>query len=235
MNQEKLNLREQAVNKFIEFVLSRFIDAERLQVRVKSNLKQLRRGELEALTIQMSNFLMQPNLRVTEFQLDIGASAVNMQNIMRRKIELLHPSEGKLKITLSQEQLTVALNSELTNLFNDKQQENKFQNVNCDLERDGAIAFIFNWIEAEIFKTGTWITKPKIELNDNAVILVKEEFLNLEPPAEFVNQAIAKVSNILSLNDLGNRGTSFNIQQIEITAGKVTVEANATIEQFPSR
>lgn len=235
MNQEKLNLREQAVNKFIEFVLSRFIDAERLQVRVKSNLKQLRRGELEALTIQMSNFLMQPNLRVTEFQLDIGASAVNMQNIMRRKIELLHPSEGKLKITLSQEQLTVALNSELTNLFNDKQQENKFQNVNCDLERDGAIAFIFNWIEAEIFKTGTWITKPKIELNNNAVILVKEEFLNLEPPAEFVNQAIAKVNNILSLNDLGNRGTSFNIQQIEIAEGKVTVEANATIEQFPSR
>ncbi|OKH41002.1 hypothetical protein NIES2119_01480 [[Phormidium ambiguum] IAM M-71] len=235
MNQEKLNLREQAVNKFIEFVLSRFIDAERLQVRVKSNLKQLRRGELEALTIQMSNFLMQPNLRVTKFQLDIGASAVNMQNIMQRKIELLHPSEGKLTITIDREQLTNLLNKELKNLFNDEQQEIQVQKVNCDLTENGAIAFIFNWIEGEIFKTGTWITTPKIELNNHAVILVKEEFLNLEPPAEFVDRAIAKVSNILSLNDLANRGTSFNIQQIVIAAGKVTVEANATIEQFPSR
>jgi len=234
VNQEKLNLREQAVNKFIEFVLSRFIDAERLQVRVKSNLKQLRRGELEALTIQMSNFLMQPNLRVAEFQLDIGASAVNMQSIIRRKIELLYPSEGKLKITITQEELTVALNSELTNLFNDKQQENKFKNVNCDLETDGAIAFRFNWIHAEKIESGTFITTPELDLNNNTIVLIKSNFVGQEAPIEFVNQAIAKVSNILSLNDLENRGTSFNIQQIEITSGKVIIEANAKIEQFPS-
>lgn len=234
MNQERINFREQAVNKFIEFVLSRFIDAERLQVRIKSNLKQLKRGELDALTIQMSNFLMQPNLRVAEFQLDIGASAVDMQKIIRRKIELLHPSEGKLRITIFQEQLTDALNSELTKLFKDKQQEIKFKQVSCDLTTDGAIAFNFNWINAEKIESGTCITKPQIEQNGNAIVLIKQDFVRQEPPTEFVNHAIAQVSNILSLNDLANRGTTFNIQKIEIAAGKITVEANANIAQFPS-
>ncbi|MFB2839193.1 DUF2993 domain-containing protein [Floridanema evergladense] len=234
MNQERINFREQAVNKFIEFVLSRFIDAEQLQVRIKSNLKQLRRGELDALTIQMSNFRMQPNLRVAEFQLDIGASAVNMQSIIRRKIELLHPCEGKLRIVISQEQLTVALNGELTNLFNDRQQEIQFQQVSCHLQTESAIAFNFNWISSGKIESGTCITKPEIESNNRAIVLIKQDFLTQEPPTEFVNCAIAQVSNILSLNDLANRGTTFNIQKIEIGAGKVTVEANANIEQFPS-
>lgn len=234
MTQEKTNFREQAVNKFIEFVLSRFIDAERLQVRIKSNLKQLKRGELDALTIQMSNFLMQPNLRVAEFQLDIGASAVNMQRIIHRKIELLHPSEGKLIITIYREQLTAVLNKELKNFYIDKQHEIQLQQVNCDLKTEGAIAFHFNWLLAGKIESGTCITIPKIEQNNQEIVLIKQNFTGQEPPIDFVNHAIAKVTNILNLNDLGHRGTTFNIQQIQIAAGKVTVEANANIEHFPS-
>lgn len=235
MNQERINFREQAVNKFIEFILSMLVDAEHLQVRIKCNLKQLRRGELDALTIQMSNFLMQPNLRVAEFQLDIGASAVDMQKIIRRKIELLYPCEGTLKIAISQEQLTAAINSELTKLFSNKQQKIQFKTVSCELRTEDAIAFHFNWIDEDKIEMGTCITIAKIDQNSNGIVLIKQNFLDKEPPIEYVNQAIAQVSNILSLTDLANRGTSFNIQQIEIVPDKVTVEASANIEQFPSR
>jgi hypothetical protein len=234
VNQQKTNFREQAVNKFIEFVLSMLVDAESLQVRIKCNLKQLRRGELDALTIQMFNFLMQPNLRVTEFQLDIGAAAVNMQKIIRRKIELLHPSEGKLRVAITQEQLTALLNAELPNSLTNKQQETKFQKVICEFTTDSAIAFNFHWINQGTSESGTCITTPKIDFNNNAIVLIKQSFVNQEPPTEFVNKAIAQVSNILSLNDLANRGTTFNIQQIDIAAGTIIVQANASIEQFPS-
>ncbi|HEY9297792.1 MAG TPA: DUF2993 domain-containing protein [Phormidium sp.] len=212
MTQEKGNFTEQAVNKFIELVLSRLVDAERLQVRIKSNLKKLGRGELDALTIQMSNFLLRRNLRVAEFQLDIGAAAVNIQSVMRRQIELLHPSEGKLRIVINQEQLTAELN-----------------NVNCELRTDGAILFHFNWIDAEKTQSATYITTPKIEGNKIVLNLTSQE-----PPTELVNQAISQMCNILNLNDIAHRGTSFIIQQIDIEAGKVTVQANANIEQFPS-
>ncbi|MGA9382156.1 MAG: DUF2993 domain-containing protein, partial [Phormidium sp.] len=227
MNEEKRNFTEQAVNKFIEFVLSRLVDAECLQVRIKCNLKNLRRGELDALTIQMSNFLLRPNLRVAEFQLDIGAAAVNMQSVIHRKIELLHRSEGKLRIAIDQVQLTKVLNAELADLLKDKQQEVQFQQVNCELKTEGAIAFQFNWISEGKIQSGTYITLPEIEANGEGIFLKKQSLVGEEPPTEFVNLAIEQVSNILSLNDIAQRGTTFNIQQIDLAASKLTIQANA--------
>ena len=234
MNEERRNFTEQAVNKFIEFVLSRLVDAERLQVRIKCNLKQLRRGELDGLSIQMSNLLLCPNLRVAEFQLDIGAAAVNMQNIIRRKIELIHPSEGKLRLAIDQAQLTDYLNTELANSLKDNQQEIQFNKLNCELKTDGAIAFHFTWVSAGKIQSGSYITLPQIESNGKAISLIKQNSVGEEPPMELVNLAIEQANNILSLNDIAQRGTTFNIQQIDIDAGKITIQANANIEQFPS-
>lgn len=182
----------------------------------------------------MSNLLLRPHLRVAEFQLDIGAAAVNMKSIMRRKIELIHPSEGKLLIAIDQEQLTETLNSELADSLKDKQQEVQFQQVNCELKTEGAIAFHFSWISAAKIQSGTYIALPEIEANGEGIFLRKQSFVGEEVPAEFLNLAIAQVNNILSLNDIAQRGTNFDIQQIEIAAGKLTIQANAHIEQFPS-
>lgn len=82
MTQGKSKILEEAVNKFIEMVLSRLIDAERLQVRVKANLKDLLAGKLDALTIEIFGFLLQRHLRIAEFQFYIGASAVNLQSVL---------------------------------------------------------------------------------------------------------------------------------------------------------
>jgi len=234
LTEEKSNFTERAVNKFIELILLRLVDAERLQVRIKSNFKKLGRGELDSLAIEMSGFLLRRNLRVAEFQFNIGASAVNIQSVMRRKIELLHPSEGKLRIAIEQEEMTTALNAELTDSLKDQQQEIQFQQVNCEFTTEQAIAFHFNWLCAEQMESGTYITKPQIELNNQGIVLIKTHFVGKEPATEFVNQAIALVSNILSLNDIANRGTSYNIEQIDLAAGKVIIQANANIEQFPS-
>ncbi|MFB2935220.1 DUF2993 domain-containing protein [Aerosakkonemataceae cyanobacterium BLCC-F154] len=234
MTEERSNFREQAVNRFIEFVLSRLVDAECLRVRIKCNLKQLRRGELDGLSIQMSNLLLRPYLRVAEFQLDIGAAAVNMKSIIRRKIELLHPSEGKLLMAIDREQLTEVLNAELTDSLKEKQQRVQLEKVNCELTEEGAIAFHFHWIFAGKIQSGTYITLPEIEANGQGIFLNKQSFVGAEVPGEFLDLAIAKVNNILSLNDIAQRGTKFDIQQIEIAAGKLTIQANANIEQFPS-
>ncbi|MFB2921261.1 MULTISPECIES: hypothetical protein [Aerosakkonema] len=53
-------------------------------------------------------------------------------------------------------------------------------------------------------------------------------------PHQFVNAAVGRLTDILNLSDIANRGTTFHIQQIDIKASKITVQANAYIEQFPS-
>lgn len=233
MTQAKSNFVEQAVNKFIEMVLARLINAERLQVRIKANLKELLAGKLDALTIQMFGFMLRRHLVVEEFQFDIGSAAVNLESVKRRKIELLHPSEGSARIAIAQEQLTAFLNAELADLFQEQPNEFQFQQVNCEIREDSAIAFHFSWISAEENKSEACII-PQIVTNSDAVVLIRQNIEGNEPPDEFVNAALAQVSRVLSLSDMANRGTTFEIQQLDIEAGKITVQANAYINQFPS-
>lgn len=234
MTKEKFNFLERAVNKFIEMVLARLVNADRLQVRIKANLKDLLAGKLDALTIEMWGFQLRRHLRVAEFQFNIGAAAVNIESVKRRKIELLYPSEGASSLAITQAQLVTFLNAELADLFPEQQNEDRFQQVNCELRKDGAIAFHFHWIREQKIETGTYITLPQIQPNGNAVTLTQHHIEGTQPPSEFVNATLTQISDILSLTDLSNRGTTFHIQQLDIEANKITVQANAYIDQFPS-
>ena len=216
-------------------VLARLINAEHLQVRIKANLKDLLAGKLDSLTIEMFGFLLRRHLRVAEFQFDIGASAVNLQSVRHRKIELLHPSEGRVRMVISQEQLTDFLNTELASLSQEQQNEIQLQQVKCELKEDSAIAFHFNWINAKVNNSGSCITLPQIQTNGNAVMLAQQHTIDQkELPDKFVNTAITQLIEILSLTDIANRGSTFHIEQIKLETGKITVTANAYIEQFPS-
>jgi len=232
VNSEKVTWGEKTVNKFIEMVLSRIINAERLQVRVKASLKQLARGELDALAIDMFGFLLRRSLRVTEFRFDITAAAVDIQTIMRqRQIELLHPSEGSLRMVISQEQLTEGLNAQLVSASDEQVQ---LKQVNCELGTDGAIAFHFDWISAGEMVSGSCTTTPRINPNGDVIVLDQWKVEEKEPPVELVKAVMTQVSDILSLKDIANQGTAFNFQQIDIEAGNITVRATTHIDQFPS-
>ena len=207
VTQDKGNFGEQTVNKIIEILLGRLLDAERIQVRIKAKLKQLTRGEIDAIAIEMSGFLVQRHLRVAQFELHIGAVAVNIQNAIRRQVEMLHPSEGWLRMVVTQEQLTNSLIAELS----------PSQQIECELRGDGKE------------RVASYTTKPRIESDGNGVVLERSGVEGME-----ARDAIAHVAHILSLGDLANRGTKFYIQKIDIAAGKATVQATARIEQFPS-
>ncbi|MFB2921057.1 LmeA family phospholipid-binding protein [Aerosakkonema funiforme] len=234
VTQAKSKLLEQAVNKFIEMVLSRLVDAERLQVRVKANFKDLLAGKLDALTIEMFGFLLRPHLRVAEFKFDIGASAVNLQSVRHRQIELLYPAKGSVKMTITQEQLTAFINAESASLCEKQPNEIPLQQVKCELREGGAIAFHFQSVNPEVNYFETYITLPQIEINGRAVILVRQNIEKSEIPAEYVNAIFAQVSNILSFHDIANRGTTFHIQQLNNETNQIIVQANAYVEYFPS-
>lgn len=234
MTTSKDKFLEKAVNKFIEMVLTRLINADRVQVRVKANLKDLLTGKLDALTIEMFGFMLRRHLRVAEFQFNIGTAAVNLESVRRRKIELLYPSEGSLRLAIAQEQLITFLNAELAYLFSEQQREIQLQEVNCELREDGAIAFHFHWLRDRKVETGSYITIPQIEPNGNVAVISRSDMEVNKIPDEFISATLTQITNILNLTDLADRGTTFQIQQLDIEAGKITVQAHAYIEQVPS-
>ncbi|MBW4574185.1 MAG: DUF2993 domain-containing protein [Aphanothece sp. CMT-3BRIN-NPC111] len=230
MTPEKVKFKEQVVNKFIEMVLARMVDAESISVRVKANFQKLVRGELDALTIEMYSFLLRQYLRVENFQFNIGAAAVDIRSIRNKQIKLLHPSKGSLRMVISQEQLTNVLNAQLV----DPSDEMQAMQVKCQFGTDNEIVFHFNWMCAEEIKSGSCTTKPRTNTNGNAVVLDQLKVEGKELPIKFVNAVIAQVSDILSLSDIANQGTTFHFQQLDIEAGKIIVQAATHIEQFPS-
>nr|WP_261225604.1 DUF2993 domain-containing protein [Ancylothrix sp. D3o] len=215
-------------------VLSKLIDAEHLQVRVKANLKDLLAGKLDALNIEIFGFLLRRHLRVAEFQFDIGASAVNLQSVRHGKIELLHPAEGSVRMAITQEQLTAFLNAELPFICKNQPREVQLQQVKCEFRESGVIAVHVCWINGKENNYQTCNSLPQIERNASAVILAHQNNEANKIPDEYVNAILAQVSEILSFYDVANRGTTFYIQQINVKANKIIVQANAYIKQFPS-
>ncbi|HEY9690851.1 MAG TPA: DUF2993 domain-containing protein [Oculatellaceae cyanobacterium] len=233
MTKEKIKFGEQIVNKFIEVVLANLIDAERLQVRVKANLKQLARGELDGLAIEMYGFLLRQHLRVAFLRFDIGSSAVNTESIMHRKIELLHPSVGRVQMALDQQQLTHALNTQLVSSSQEQFHFFGLKQINCQLRADRAMVFHFDWIRAGEIESGTCTATPQITTDGSRVVLEQRQVEGNEPPTELINAVSKQVSDILSLSDIANRGTAFHFQQLDIESGKITVQAATQIEHFP--
>jgi hypothetical protein len=64
------------VNKVVGLALSKLVEAERVDVRVKTTLSQAMKGEIDAIAIHLQGFLARKNLRIETFQLQMGAAAV---------------------------------------------------------------------------------------------------------------------------------------------------------------
>lgn len=240
MTPEQASFGEKTVNKLIELVLSRLVDAESIQVRVRGGLQRLGRGEVDGLMIQLTNFLFRPALRVGEFQLDIGAAAVDVKQAMRRKIQLLHPSSGDLRLAISQAQLAASLVTELS--VSEGQAGAQLQQVECQLEsgsveasEPATIAVYFTWITATNPETGGFTAIPEIAPGGTSIELTRLQLSENKPPEVWVKTAIDHLNNILSLHDINNRGTTFTINESTIGTGIITIKATAHIEQFPSR
>ncbi|MGI0484409.1 LmeA family phospholipid-binding protein [Pantanalinema rosaneae CENA516] len=230
---EKQRFSERAVNKVIEVILSRLVDADRLQVRIKTTLNRLTQGEVDAITIHIHGYLLQPNLRVEAFLFDIGTAAVNVKSAMRRKIELLHPSTGVLCLTLTETQFTDSLIAELHPLT-PTDSCNTLDCVTCTFAAEGTIALTWQWSNPDRVCSGQWIATPQVNLEDYTVELAST--VHGEPiPEHWLAPAIAHLRRTLNLCALANQGTTFQVHTIAIATGKATVQAHAHIDYVPSK
>jgi hypothetical protein len=230
---EKKRFGERAVNKVIEVILSRMVDAEELQVRVKAALNRLAQGEIEAIAIHIHGYLLHPNLRVESFLFDIGAAAVNIKSAMRRKIELLHPSTGSLHLTLTETQLTNFLMAELQPLSL-PELPLTLQHVACQFLAEGMIRLEWQWSDSVAMYSGGWSATPEVNSDDGNVEFTSTAYG--EPvPEPWLLPAIAHLQRTFNLSDLANQGTRFQVRTIAIEAEKAVVQADAYIDYVPSK
>ncbi len=246
MTQDKAGLGEQTLNKLAEMALASQLGiVEQLKVQIKTDLSKLARGEVDFIAININGLVIQKFLPSEELQLEINRIRVKPRLALIGKIKLTQPSEGTLRVVINEENLTRAFNSEYFLKHLQQSQifiENKklsihIQQLNFSLLEDGKIALNSELI---LDKTGqvqrlAFTATPCIGANGQEIVLQDVHYLEgKELPPQLTEVLVAQVSEVLSLRDFDKKGMSRRFQQIDVVAGKLTLQATVHIEQIPS-
>ena len=242
---ETAGLGEQAINKIAEMALaSQLHDAGELEVRIKLDLNKLARGEVESIAIKIAGLLMQANLRLEELQLQINRVTVKPFSALFGKIELTHPCNGNVRAVINEDSLSHALNtpSSQKSRHNQGFAERKIsgihiQQLRCFFLADGHIVFNCEAISERTNQTQSvaFTAIPNIGMDGRKIVLQEvRDVEGKEPPPGLAAALVAQASEILSLPEFEEKGMSLQFQELDLAAGKLTWQAAAHIEQFPS-
>lgn len=246
MLQQNRSLGEQAIDKVAEIAIASKLDeSETLSVTVDTDPGQLAQGSVEAVAVEGKGLVMQQDLRVEDLQIHIKDIAVNPLTAMFGKIELNGPAFGTARAVLTESDLNRAFNSEyisrkLNNLkvtVDGKLLTIDVQTMQCQLQQTGKIA-----INAEVLVRETASTekiyftaKPQLEAGGWAISLQDVEYPeNKEFSPEFTAALADKAGEVLNLRNFELEGMSLRVQQLNVEAGLLTLQAEAKVEQFPN-
>jgi hypothetical protein len=226
-------------------IASKLDESETLSVTVDTDPGQLAQGSVEAVAVEGKGLVMQQDLRVEDLQIHIKDIAVNPLTAMFGKIELNGPAFGTARAVLTESDLNRAFNSEyisrkLNNLkvtVDGKLLTIDVQTMECQLQQTGKIA-----VNAEVLVRETASTekiyftaKPQLEAGGWAISLQDVEYPeNKEFSPEFTAALADKAGEVLNLRNFELEGMSLRIQQLNVEAGVLTLQAEAKVEQFPS-
>jgi hypothetical protein len=244
--QQNRSLGEQAIDKVAEIAIASKLDeSETLSVTVDTDPGQLAQGSVEAVAVEGKGLVMQQDLRVEDLQIHIKDIAVNPLTAMFGKIELNGPAFGTARAVLTESDLNRAFNSEyisrkLNNLkvtVDGKLLTIDVQTMQCQLLQTGKIA-----INAEVLVRETASTekiyftaKPQLEAGGWAISLQDVEYPeNKEFSPEFTAALADKAGEVLNLRNFELEGMSLRVQQLNVEAGLLTLQAEAKVEQFPN-
>jgi hypothetical protein len=246
VTQQKAGFGEQALNKLAEVALSTQLDeVERLEVQVKTDPGKLAQGELESLTIDGDGLVMQEDLRMEKMEMQISSIAVNPWKALMGNIELTQPAEGKARFVLTEADLNRAFNSEylsdqMRNLsisIDGKPMTIDTLNVDCHLQGAGKVALDAKILLSQTGETRvvSFTTTPRVSAGGWGVSLEDIQYPEgQELSPELTKVLMQKASEILNLRNFEMEGISLRIHQIDVDTGKLTLQAEANVTQFPS-
>ena len=237
-------LGEQALNKTAELGLSSQLDeVENLDVNIKTDPIKLVQGQVDAVTIEGEGLVMQKDLRMEELEMQMSSVAINPISAAFGKIELTQPTEASVRVVLTEEDINRAFNSEYirSRLQSQKIRVNGQlrtivpQNVKFHLLGDGKVVLKATVLLKETNETHqvAFSAIPRVSANGQTVSLENVEYAdNKETSPELTKALVDETSKILNLSNFDLKGMSLRVKQLELEAGKLTLQAEAYVEQI---
>lgn len=239
-------LGEQALNKAAELGLSSQLDeVENLDVDIKTDPFKLIQGQVDEVTIEGEGLVMQKDLRVEELEMHMSSVAINPLSVAFGKIELTKPTTASTRVVLTEADINRAFNSDYvrSQLQTQKIQVNGQlttitpQHIDFRLPGEGKVAINASILLKETGETHqvAFSAIPRVNAKGESVSLENVEYGEGEEFSKELTKALVdQTSEILNLTNFDLEGMSLQIQQLQVEAGKLTLQAEAYVEQIPS-
>lgn len=243
---EQQGLGEQALNKAAEIGLSSQLDeVEELHVNIKTDPLKAIQGQVDSVTIEGEGMVMQKDLRVEEMDMQVNNVAINPLSAAFGKIELTKPAQGSAHVVLIEADINRAFNSEYVRSQLQKTQVQvngqpmniEPQHVDFRLPGEGKVALnaTVRISETNETKQVAFTAVPRVLGNGETVTLEDVQYEEGEERSPELTKALVdQTSEILNLSNFDLEGMSLRIKQLKVETGKLTLEAEAYVEQIPT-
>jgi hypothetical protein len=246
VTQQKGDLGEQALSKTVEMALSTQLDeVENLDIDIRTDPLKLVQGQLDSVKIEGQGLVMQKDLRAQELQVNTGSIAINPLSVAFGKIELTRPTQAEAYVVLTEPDIERAFNSEyihdkLQNLeVNVDGQPMKIDTRQVQLRLPGENKIA---LSAEILLKETGETKqvsftamPRLSAGGQSLSLDDVQYAEgKEVSPELTAALLDSANELLDLRNFELEGMSLRLKGLDVQKGKLTLQAQAHVEQFPS-
>ncbi|AFZ30789.1 hypothetical protein Glo7428_2274 [Gloeocapsa sp. PCC 7428] len=245
MFDQQPGLGEEALNKVAEIgIASQLDEVENLDVDIKTDPFKLIQGEVDSVTIDGDGLVMQGDLRVEELDMHMSSVAINPLSVALGKIELTKPTEASVRAVLTEADINRAFNSDYVRQQLQQQQIHVHgqpvtvdaQQVDFRLPGEGKVALNASVMlrEGQTHQVA-FSAVPRVSASGQTVTLENVEYGDNEELSPELTQAlIEETSEILNLSNFDLEGMTLKINNLQIEAGKIILQAEAHVEQIPS-
>ena len=239
------NIGEEAISKAAEIGLESQLDeADSLDVEIHTNPLDLMQGNIDSVSIQGEGLVMNKELRTEKLRIETNSISIDSIKAAMGNIELTQTTDARMLVILKEGDLQNALNSQyiqqkLEDLTIDCEGEKvnaKIREVNLSLLDNGKIG-----LNAKVYLAGedeantvTMTATPEIDNQGSRINLKSVEYDNsASSEREIARAIIASTEEILDLRNFELDTMSLRVRKLDVKLGKLTIEADAEIKDFP--
>ncbi|MBE9013165.1 DUF2993 domain-containing protein [Pseudanabaenaceae cyanobacterium LEGE 13415] len=240
------DLDDQAISKVAELGIKSQLDAvEILNVAIDIDPLKVITGALNSVSIAGAGMVMKQDLRIEQMEFNTGSVAVNPISLAFGRIELTQPTEAEAIVTLTEADINRAFRSDfvqgkMQNLdvqVNGETATVDVHKINFGLPGAGKILFSTEVIlqNSQERKTVAFTAVPKISPDKQQILLEDVEYLdNQELSPEFTEAMLNEAKKLLNLKNFELGDMTFQIKRLAALKGKLILESEAIVNQFPS-
>jgi hypothetical protein len=239
------DIGEQAVSKAAEVGLETQLDqAEDLDVDVRSNPLDIVQGKVDSVSVKGEGLVMQKELRAEKLRIETDSIDIDPMKAALGDIELNQPTDARMLVVLKEEDVQRAFNSDyvknklqgLEINYGEETATAKIEQVNFSLPESGKVKLEadINLVDKEQNEKISFTAVPEVNSAGNSIDLTSVEYdREAEYNQNVAKEIIASTEEILDLRNFELDEMSLRVRKLDVQTGKLTIEADATIEGFP--